>query len=248
MSAPAMPARPLAVVTGSLGTIGSAITQALLDDGYQVIGLDRQACAAQCTFGAAAPGAYAHVQCDLADAEALRAACARVLGPQSKVALLVNNAALAASGRLLDLDDEVWRLTMEVNLNAIFTLSRAAIGAMVERGCGAIINIASIDGIGRNNNIAYASAKAALMRFTEVSAMTYGKFGVRANCVVPGFVDSAMLHACYSADRLAQLRRQIPLRRFAQPDEIANVVRFLASPAASYINGSHLRVDGGYLL
>lgn len=236
--------RPVAIVTGSQGTLGRAIVRALMRDKYLVIGIDRLPDAGL-DEGA---GLYRHLLCDLENLATLENTVAPMLASAGRIEVLVNNAGIASSKRLLDLDADEWQRVHAVHLDASYLLTKLVVAKMKVTGGGSIVCVSSVDGVGKNNNIAYASAKAALMRFTEVVAMSYGKFDIRANSIVPGFVESEMLRTNYSTGTLNHLVDQIPMRRFCRDEEVASVVKFLAGPASSYVNGTHIRVDGGYLL
>jgi len=159
--------------------------------------------------------------------------------------ILVNNAGITRDNLLMRMKDEEWEAIMSTNLNSIFRLSKSVLRAMMKARKGRIISIASVVGVtGNAGQTNYAAAKAGVIGFSKSLAREVGSRGITVNVVAPGFIDTDMTRALPEAQRDALLS-QIPLNRLGDPAEIANAVAFLASPAASYITGETIHVNGG---
>lgn len=239
--------RPVAVVTGAARGIGRAIAYVLCERGWTVHSLD---------VGQPSPSPtvepedlHDHVV-DCTNRNDLEAAIHAIWTSEARVDLLVNNAGVAARYRLEDLPDSEWLRVIGVNLNAVFMCTQIVGRLMLSQGTGSIVNIASIAAQrGTPGRAAYAASKAAVIALTQTAAVEWGGRGVRVNAVGPGYIDTPMLQEAISAGALngEGILQRIPLGRFAQAREIADVVTFLASDSASYINGQAIFVDGGFL-
>ena len=238
-----------ALVTGARSGIGRAAAVALAEAGADLLlwghrdNLDETAAEAA-RYG----GKVRTVVADLGDAEAVQRTAERVLA-EHEVQILVNNAGIIRRGPALDMPDRDWSDVLQVNLNSVFQLSKLFGGPMCERGSGKIINIASMLSFqGGVNVTAYTVSKHAVAGLTRALANEWAPLGVNVNAVAPGYVATANT-AVLRADpvREAEIRSRIPAGRWAQPHEIAGAVVFLASPAADYVHGHVLAVDGGWL-
>jgi meso-butanediol dehydrogenase / (S,S)-butanediol dehydrogenase / diacetyl reductase len=245
---------PCAVVTGAATGIGRATGQALVRDGYAVALVGRRSepleeLAAE--LGANAIAAPADVTSSEQAAAAVGAAVERFGG----IDVLVNNAAVGDSAPLLDESLERWEETLRINLTGAFIATQLALPHLLERG-GSIVNVASINGVLAGPGwTSYCVSKAGLIMLAKCIARDYGRQGVRANAVCPGWVRTPMADSdmdrvahAHGLDRegaYARAHRQHPLGRPAQPEEIADVIAFLASPRAAYITGASIMVDGG---
>ena len=195
---------------------------------------------------AAELGERAHIGlADLADpaaADRLVRDAERVMG---RVDILVNNAGITRDALALRMDDESWRIVVEVNLTAAFRLMRAALRGMIRRRHGRVIGVTSVVAITGNAGQAnYAAAKAAMIGMSKSVAAEIGGRGITVNCIAPGAIATAMTEKL-TAEQRARLLGAIPAGRFGAPDDVAAAVIFLASPEASYITGQTLHVNGG---
>jgi NAD(P)-dependent dehydrogenase (short-subunit alcohol dehydrogenase family) len=230
----------IAVVTGHRGGIGQAIAARLAAEGAHVVGIDLP-------------------EVDLADHAAIARAMTGLLTVHGTVDILVNNAGLTTLGSIVETDMAELDRVFDVNFKAAFALIKAVLPGMVARKRGAVVNVASDQAlIGKRYSAAYGASKGALAQLTRSAALDWAKHNIRFNCVAPGSTDTAMLHHV-----TAELERKypqdfppgrssdetylsaVPLGRLARPEEIAWVVAFLASDAASFMTGTVIPVDGG---
>jgi len=180
--------------------------------------------------------------CDIADEETVK----REIAKFKHIDILVNNAGINPSKTFTELTQEDWQQIFDTNVFGLVNVSKAVLEGMTERGRGSIVNIASIKGYPYiSGKPAYAASKAAVMRITSSMAEEFAPHHIRVNAVAPGFCDTEMTKASMSPVIQGQVD-SIPLKRMATPDEIAEVISFLASDKASYITGQTLVVDGGY--
>jgi len=236
----------VAIVTGGGGDIGRAIAKAFIEDGHQVLVADINLDAA--TASAATLGVNATpCQCDITDpASAARMAeAAAKLGP---ITILVNNAGGITDAGLHSTVIENWRKDLSLNLDGALICFKAVEAELIANQ-GNVINIASVNGFGVFGHPGYSAAKAALIHFTKLLAVEYGKHGIRANAVAPGTVQTQAWEARAAANPnvMAEARRWYPLQRVARPIDVANAVQFLASDKASAISGVCLPVDCGLM-
>jgi 3-oxoacyl-[acyl-carrier protein] reductase len=192
-------------------------------------------------------GATVHAaQADVADAAAVAALFTEVreaLGGAPDV--LVNNAAVSHDALLMMLPEAGWRRVLDVDLTGAFLCSRQALRGMIAQRWGRIVNVVSPAAFfGKEGASAYAAAKGGLVALTKSLAREMARHGITVNSVSPGFVATRLV-SDLAEDQRADLEREIPLGRFAEPEEIASVIVFLASPAASYLTGTTIHVDGG---
>jgi 3-oxoacyl-[acyl-carrier protein] reductase len=235
-----------AVVTGGSRGIGRAVVEMLAADGLRVHFLYRERDDAADdvvrTVRAAGGVAVAH-RCDVTDAEAVDCFLAAVVG--DGLYALVNNAATLRDGHFLLMEPERWDVVVNTVLTGAYRLTRGCLRPMLHAGAGRIVNVGSLSGVlGQAGQANYAAAKGGLQGFTKALAREVGRFGITANLVVPGWIETDLL-AGLSEERRTRALQAVPLGRFGQPADVARVVRFLLSPAASYITGATVRVDGG---
>ena len=228
----------LALVTGASRGIGRAIAAELARQGATVIGT------ATSEEGAARIPGIGRVL-DVRDAAACDALVEAVQKETGDILILVNNAAVTRDNLALRMKDAEWDAVLDTNLKAVFRLSRAVMRGMMKARWGRIINITSVVGAAGNAGQAnYAAAKAGVVGMTKSLARELGGRGITANCVAPGFIDTDMTRALSEAQRAALLG-QIPLGRLGAPEDVACAVAYLASPAAAYVTGCVLHVNGG---
>lgn len=245
----------LAVVTGGHRGVGAAISLALGKRGADVIVVDRGGPQDSGVVGALHTLGRQHwsVQVDLEEAASVTEAgeaVQRIAGTRG-VDILVNNAGVAHLGKLEALSCTAWDATMSTNVRAPFLLSQALANGengMLARGCGVIVNVTSVAGTAAlKDHAAYCASKAALDMLTKVMAAEWAARGIRANAVAPTVVLTEMGRRAWgSQEKAAPMLARIPAGRFAEPDEVADAVVFLASDAAGMIHGQVLSVDGGY--
>jgi 2-hydroxycyclohexanecarboxyl-CoA dehydrogenase len=241
----------VALVTGAARGIGAAIAERLAQDGVAVAvcdldGAEAGKVAAGITerHGVAAVG----IAVDIADSVAVRAAVARATAELGPVDVLVNNAAVDVIERFVDSTEETWDRIIAVNLRGTITVTRAVLDQMIERGSGRIIHIASDAGrVGSSGEVVYSATKGGVIAFGKALAREVARHAITVNSVCPGPTDTALLGqvAAYSRRMYDATLRAIPLRRVAEPGDIAGVVAFLASDPAAYITGQTLSVSGG---
>ena len=233
-----------AIVTGAARGIGLATSRQLLSQGWQVILLDRDEPALlEAVEGL--DNARACL-CDVSQPEQVAKAARDLLSEGSGLDALVNNAGVADFGPIETTDFERWRRVMETNLDGVFLMSQAFADAL-RAAKGAIVNIASISGLRASTlRVAYGTSKAGVMHLTQQQAVELGEYGVRANCVCPGPVDTKLALAVHTPDIRAAYHDAIPLNRYGTEDEIANLITFLCSDKASFITGQIIAADGGF--
>lgn len=233
-----------AIVTGAARGIGLATTQLFLGEGWQVAMIDRDAEALM----AAAEG-LAHgfpVVCDVSVPDQVNAMAANVAARCGRIDALVNNAGVADFRPLEETDFATWREVMATNLDGVFLTSQA-VAPHLKATRGAIVNIASISGLRASTlRVAYGTSKAAVIHLTRQQAAELGEWGVRANCVAPGPVDTKLALAVHSPEIRAAYHDAIPLNRYGNEREIAETIVFLCSERASYVTGQVIAVDGGF--
>ena len=237
----------IALVTGASRGIGAAIAQALAEQGAFVVGTATTATGADAIgrrlaeLGLRGKGMVLDVA-DAASVEGVVKAIAEELGT---VTILVNNAGITRDNLLMRMKDEEWQSILDTNLTSIYRLGKACLRGMTKARKGRIINIASVVGAtGNAGQTNYAAAKAGMIGFTKSLAREVGSRNITVNAVAPGFIDTDMTRALNDEQRGALLA-SIPLGRLGSPAEIAGVVAFLASPAAAYITGETIHVNGG---
>ena len=242
-----------AIVTGAARGIGAATARRLARDGFAVavLDLDEDACGAVVDEITSAGGQAAAIGADVGSEESVAAAVERVAALLGAPTVLINNAGITRDNLLFKMSLAEWDSVMSVHLRGGFLMCRATQKYMVAAKWGRVVNLSSISALGNRGQVNYSAAKAGLQGFTKTLAIELGPFGVTANAIAPGFVESDMTRA--TADRMgiswddfvAGASSQIAVRRIGQPDDIAATVAFLVSDEASFISGQVIYVTGG---
>jgi NAD(P)-dependent dehydrogenase (short-subunit alcohol dehydrogenase family) len=236
------------IVTGAARGIGREIAAAFAAEGARVAVFDSDGEGARVAAEELGEGALA-LEVDVTDEEAVAAAVAEVTAEYGRLDYLVNNAGVRHQAPIAEHPVDVWRRTIEINLIGTFICTQAAIRAMLGTGGGRIVNLASMAGeLALTNRSAYNASKGGVVAFTKSVAVEYGEAGINCNAVAPGVIETP-LSAPYFKDEtmVSILRENSPMGRWGQVAEVAAPVVFLCSDAASFVNGTTLFVDGGWV-
>jgi 3-oxoacyl-[acyl-carrier protein] reductase len=245
----------VAIVTGSSSGIGKATALRLAREGATVVGsADRNVAGGEATAEEIrkAGGRSLFVQANVSAAGNCERIAEAALSAFGRIDVLVNNAGITRRRPLEETDEEFWDLVLDTNLKSAYLLSRAVVGDMLKQGGGSVVNVSSVHAVAsRKGHAAYAASKAGMVGMTRALAVEFGSRGVRFNCVVPGTIDHTLYpRSGEDVDRASWRPRASEaqvLGRIGSPDEVANVIRFLASGEASFVNGAAFTVDGGLL-
>jgi 3-oxoacyl-[acyl-carrier protein] reductase len=238
----------VALVTGASRGIGLSIARALAAGGARIAAVARERSRADDAVATLPGEGHRGYAADVADAAAVDALVKRVEEELGSLHILVNNAGVTRDNLLMRLKDDDWNTVLDTNLRGAFNTMRAASRGMMKRRAGRIINITSVVGLTGNKGQAnYAASKAGLIGLTKSVARELASRSILVNAVAPGYIETEMTAALPDAARTA-LTEQIALGRLGRPDDVAGVVRFLAGPAAAYITGQVLVVDGGMVI
>ena len=239
---------PVAVVTGGARGIGLAVAQWFLAHGHRVALIDIDGDTLARTEAALAePERVFAVHADVSQPDQVTGAMAAIDQRFGRIDALVNNAGVAVFKPILETSYAEWRQVMATNLDGAFLCTQAAAPVMLRGGAGTVVNIASISGLRASTlRVAYGTSKGALIHLTKQQACELGNVGIRVNAVAPGPVLTEMAKKVHSTSIISDYFDAIPLNRYGTPEEIAEAVGFLCSPASSYINGQVLAADGGF--
>ncbi|ADG90207.1 3-oxoacyl-ACP reductase [Thermobispora bispora] len=242
-----------AIVTGAAQGIGAATARRLAAEGATVACVDLTAdrCSAIVDEITVTGGQAAAFGADVSDSAQVERLVADVVDRFGRIDVLVNNAGIIRDNLLFKMSEEDWDRVLDVNLKSVFLMTKAVQKHMVEQRSGAIVSLSSRSALGNRGQANYSAAKAGIQAFTATVAIELGPFGIRVNAVAPGYVATAMTAATAARvgstpeEHQAAAAKLIPLRRVADPSEIASVVAFLASDDASYVTGQTIYVTGG---
>ncbi|MFC9967468.1 MULTISPECIES: 3-oxoacyl-ACP reductase FabG [Nocardia] len=242
-----------AIVTGAARGIGAGVARRLAADGMAVavIDLDEVACKPVVEQIQAAGGRAIAVGADVADEAAVTGAVERVVAELGAPTVLVNNAGVIRDNLLFRMTTDDWDTVMNVHLRGAFLMTRAVQKYMTEAKFGRIVNLSSTSALGNRGQANYAAAKAGVQGFTKTLAFELGKFGVTANAIAPGFIETEMTAATAARvgipfeDFKAGAAKEIPVARTGVPEDIAHAVSFFASEGAGFVSGQVLYVAGG---
>ncbi len=250
-----MSSQRVAIVTGAARGIGAATAQRLARDGFAVgvLDLDEAACEQVAGGIRDAGGRAVGVGVDVTDAAQVEAGVARVADELGPPVVLVNNAGIIRDNLIFKMTEGEWDAVMNVHLKGAFLMTKACQGHMTAEKYGRIVNLSSSSAQGNRGQANYSAAKAGLQGFTKTLAIELGKFGVTANAVAPGFIQTDMTAATAARigvsfdDFIAHSAQQIPVGRVGQPDDIAATIAFLVSEEAGFVSGQVIYVAGGPL-
>lgn len=234
-----------AVVTGGASGIGAAVVAAFASKGVRVAVLDLDAEAASAE--AARHDGAISAQCNVADIDSVRTAVDRVASDLGRIDILVNSAGIVDLAPAEELGLAAWTRTIDVNLTGSFLVAQAVGRHMIAAGGGTIINLASQAGsVAIDGHVAYCASKFGVIGLTKTLALEWGQHGITVNSISPTVVLTELGRKAWAGPKGDAMKAQIPMGRFAEPDEIAAAAVFLASPGARMINGADLVVDGGF--
>jgi len=251
----------VAIVTGAGRGIGRATAHELARMGAAIVVAEPDRATAESTATELRDQGHRAlvVRTDVTSHEDLRAMVERTLAAFGRIDILVNNAGIYRAAATLDVTEEHWDAIMNINAKSVFFATQAVLPTMIAQKQGVIVNLASMAGkVGSRANLPYNASKAAVISMTKSLALSHAADGIRANYVCPGFVETEMWTSVVHAqaalfeqtpEEFARQRRfQVPLGRMERPEDVANVIGFLASPRADYMTGQALSVDGGLVM
>ena len=245
--------RRVAIVTGAARGIGAGVAKRLAADGLAVGVLDLDAGACEDTVKAitADGGTALAVGADVSDAEQVEAAVTKVAEELGPPTVLVNNAGVIRDNMLFKMSEDDFDTVLRVHLRGAFLMSRAAQRYMTEAGFGRIVNLSSVSALGNRGQVNYSAAKAGMQGFTKTLALELGKFGVTANAIAPGFIETDMTAATAARigvdfeDFKKGAAQNIPVRRVGKPEDVGALASFLVSDEAGFVSGQVIYAAGG---
>jgi acetoacetyl-CoA reductase len=243
--------KQIAIVTGGMGGIGQAICRALHDENYRVIATYQRpeaSAAAWLSEQKKAGYEFDSIQVNVADYASCEAMAQRIEQEIGTVAVLVNNAGITHDATCSKMTKDAWDLVIHTDLSSVFYVTHAFINSMRAKKHGRIINISSINGQkGQYGQVNYSAAKAGMHGFTKALAREVAKDGITVNTISPGYVSTDMIMTVAEPIR-EKILAEIPMGRFAEPEEVARVVAFLAHEKNSYITGANIAINGGHYM
>ncbi|WP_394214939.1 GolD/DthD family dehydrogenase [Brachybacterium vulturis] len=236
----------IAVITGAASGIGATVAEHFAARGARIVGVDLNE--AVTSIPADLPGEGHHgIVADLTDPTAATRVIDEAVEAVGTPHILVNSAGVALLDPAVDVPAERWQLTLDVNLSGTFYMAQAAGRKMLEAGYGRIINLASQAAVvGLDQHVAYCASKAAVVGLTHVLSLEWARQGVTINAVSPTVVETPLGKAAWAGERGKKAKAEIPVGRFAQPEEVAGLIAYLAGDSAAMISGSNYLMDGGF--
>ncbi|TFG61204.1 MAG: D-threitol dehydrogenase [Spirochaetales bacterium] len=243
-------ANKTALITGAASGIGLAIAKMFARKEADIIAFDKSSDLSELEKYVKNKGRlFMGISGDVRDKKALQTMVDKAVNDFGRIDILVNCAGVGLIDSALELREEVWDLTMDVNVKAPFILSQMVGKTMIDKGGGKIINIASQAGIvALEKHAAYSTSKAGLIMLTKILALEWGKYNIRTNAISPTVILTEMGEKAWAGEVGERSKKLIPAGRFGHPDEVAACAVFLASDAANLINGENLVIDGGYTI
>lgn len=241
--------KKIALITGSKGGIGSAISEQLVNDGYRIIATyftGNYECALEWFNEKRFSEDQVRLfELDVTNTEQCAERLAILLEEEGTIDVIVNNAGITRDGTFKKMQASAWKEVIETNLNSVFNVTQPLFAAMCEKGNGRVVNISSVNGLkGQFGQTNYSAAKAGMIGFSKALAAEGARSGVTVNVVAPGYTGTPMVEAM-KPEVLESIKAQIPMGRLATPTEVAKSVSFLVSDAGAYITGETLSVNGG---
>lgn len=242
------------IITGARRGMGKAHALLLAKAGAKVMVSDisEEDCQAVVEEIEKAGGEALAAKCDVTQKKEIDKMIQAAVKQWGKIDVLVNNAGIAQFFPFLEMTEEVWDRTLDINLKGYFLCAQAAAKEMVKRKKGVIINIASVamgqQGVGFPNIVHYCASKGGIVAMTEALALELAPYNIRINAVAPGMIETPMIESVKQDPKMIEaMMARVPMHRFGKPEEVANLVLFLASDASSYMTGSTVVIDGGWL-
>ena len=242
-------AERVVLITGATRGLGRATATGFLERGARVAVNARTRDRAEVLANELGDKAYA-APGDISDRQTVQTLVADIVQPFGRLDVLVNNAAIASATRFEQLTEDEWRATIDTNLTGAFFCMQAVVPAMNRQGYGRIINVSSLAGrsVSTLGGAHYTTSKAGLLGLTRAGAKELGLHGITVNAVCPGLFDTELTHANATEERLNAVKQTFPISRLGKPEEVADLICFLASESAGYITGASFDINGGSLM